>query len=223
MNRSLDAWPVPILFAFLLLFLAKAMASERPDPVASKVDEKTKNQSTDYIPDFTLKDPPGTVLKGDSLYKNTGMLVMITVPNLTQYERQKRWEGLMNKYHWPERNAPQRVLIEDLSQQVTYKEKARFMMKKYYKPGGDLVVLIDENGDVRRGFGVMNNETNIFLCDTKGRILHCVADDVEPDEDAAKRIITEVNHLADANAKVAASKVKSVPLTLATIASPARK
>ena len=211
-------WTLPVLLAVLLLLLAKAMAAEKSEPAATSQHRSGKPPATFETPpqfkaqvveecsasapaptstQFTLKDPHGTTISSESIYKATGMLVMVSVPNLTQYERQKKWERYMKGQRWPQQCAPQRVLIEDLSQQQTYKEKARFMMKQAYKPGGDTVVLVDEDGDVRRQLGVQNNETVIVLVDTKGRVLHVESDDVEPDQEAAHRLNSFVCKLAD--------------------------
>jgi hypothetical protein len=237
MNRSNDAWPVTVLFAVLVLFLAKAMAGEKTVPVAgSSYEQKPARASSAAIqpcselgevPDFKIKDPLSKEFCSESLYKTSGMLVMITVPNLTQYERQKKWERFMSHHRWPERGAPQRVLIEDMSQQKQYKEKARGMMKASYKPDGDVIVLIDETGDVRREFGMMDNETMIVLCDAKGRILHLEPDEIEPDDAAARRLMSEVTRLADANVKslppkVAATNAPATTMLLMT-AAPVRK
>ncbi len=235
MNRSNDAWPVTVLFAVLLLCLAKVMAAEKPEtnverrlepkraatfeaPPATPVSSRAAATPFGYAPEFTLKDPLGKDYSSEALFKDTGMLVMITVPTLTQYERQKRWEKLVSRHHWPEHGAPQRVLIEDMSQQTMYKEKARGMMRACYKPGGDTVVLIDESGDVRRAFNMMNDETMVLLCDAKGRILHIEPDEVEPDETVARRLMTEVTRLADATAKATVASTPKVATATAPVA-----
>jgi hypothetical protein len=164
----------------------------------------------DRIPSFSIKDPLGVEHASAKLYGSTGMLVMLTVPNLTQYERQQRWEKWVAKQKWPEHYAPQRVLIEDLSQQQMFKEKARGLMKDKYDPNGDVVVLVDETGCVRRQFGVDVNETVIFLIDANGKIVHSEGDDVEPDRISAQRLISHVRQLAESNMKTAESQPKPV-------------
>jgi len=166
------------------------------------------------VPEFVIKDPLGTDIVSASLYNKTGMLLMLTVPNLTQYEKQKAWENYMEKHPWPTANAPQRVLLEDLSQQETFKNKVRGMMKEKYDPKGSVVVLVDEDGSVRRGFGVQQNETVILLVDNSGRIIHNEADEVEPDYEAAKRLIHQVRWLAQTQ-KPAESDAKGTPVAMA--------
>ena len=148
------------------------------------------------VPEFTLKDPLGNGHGSASLYNQTGMLIMLTVPNLTQYEKMQAWDSYMAKQPWPKQNAPKRVLLEDLSQQVAYKEKVRGLMKASYQPGGDTIVIVDEDGNIRRRFGIMNNETVILLVDASGHVVHHEADDVEPDFNAARRLSRQVCQLA---------------------------
>lgn len=224
MNRDIDACPLQMLFvlALLLYGLANAMADDKTDSTV-KVDDKSKSSKStrkpkkfsrangsgpfaEFVPNFELKDPIGTDFKINNLYSSTGMLIMITVPNLTQYEKQKRWEKYMNKYAWPECNAPRKVLVEDLSQQETFKDKVRTMMKEKYQPDGEYVVLIDEDGNVRRQFGVLDNETVILLADSKGNIVHHERDEVEPDIDSAGRLIAQVHKLADAQTETQAAQ-----------------
>jgi hypothetical protein len=215
-----DAWPLPVLFAVLMLCLAKAMGAEKSErPTVQKIShadvqvaEASDGECLGLTPEFSLKDPVGKEFGGDELCRPTGMLVMLTAPTLTQYEKQKKWEKVMNRQRWPKSAAPRRVLIEDLSQQNSYKEKARAMMKQAYKSDGEMAVLIDESGDVRRAFGVQNDETVIVLCDAHGRILHIVSDDVEPNDSAAQKLSAQVNRLADHNAK---SLQKTATLSLA--------
>jgi hypothetical protein len=234
MTRSFDSWLLPTLFACLLLVLAKSMAAERndnipsktyteprgdevvmfvqPEPVKAEAAKPCAKEDPDAIPEFSLKDPLGVEHKGASLYGSSGMLVMITVPNLTQYERQQRWEKWVAKQKWPEQNAPQRVLIEDLSQQEMFKERARALMKDKFEPKGDLMLLVDEDGAVRRKLGVNVNETVILLIDSNGHIVHCESDDVEPDRVSAQRLVSHVRQLAENNIKSTVTAGKAVTM-----------
>lgn len=228
MTYNLESKLLLALTVCLQLVLTKTTAAEKSDNKAyaephSKEEvmlfvkpemptSETVNEDSNRVPDFAMNDPLGVEHKSANLYGNTGMLVMITVPNLTQYERQQRWEKWVSKQKWPEHNAPQRVLMEDLSQQQTFKEKARGLMKEKYDPNGDVVVLVDETGVVRRQFGVNLNETVIFLVDSAGRIVHCESDDVEPDRISAQRLITHVRQLAETNGMPNDATAKSVSM-----------
>ncbi len=211
MNRNIDTCPASLLIAFavVLLCLARVMGTERTEPAKVKLQEAKKpaarskmeaNGSGDFaasVPEFQLKDPIGEAHSGASLFSSTGMLIMVTVPNLTQYEKQKRWEKWLSKQTWPQANAPRRVLLEDLSQQETFKEKVRTLMAEKYDPRGDMTVLVDEDGKVRRSFGVQNNETVILLVDASGKIVHHESDFVEPEMESARRVVGQVRELAE--------------------------
>lgn len=206
MNK-LDTYPSTLLIAFalVLLCLAHAMAAEKNEPAKVKQAEsrrtgKGANGSGEYaekVPEFSLKDPLGVVQDSQSLYAPNGMLIMLTVPNLTQYEKQKQWEKCIAKLPWPARYAPRRVLLEDLSQQETFKDRVRTMMAEKYNPQGDIKVVVDEDGSVRRNFGVQNNETVILLIDAKGKVIHNEADFVEADMDSARRLMGQVRELSE--------------------------
>ncbi|HYG75081.1 MAG TPA: hypothetical protein VEK08_08770 [Planctomycetota bacterium] len=215
MKNNIDACPVQLLIAFAIVLycLANAMAAEKNEPAKVRVADNRKKSNktpangagpyTDTVPQFTIKDPHGKELASESLFSKTGMLIMLTVPNLTQYERQKRWEKWISKQPWPEANGPKRVLLEDLSQQETFKQRVRTMMAEKYNPNGDVIVLVDEDGSVRRQFNVQQNETVLLLVDSHGRVIHHEADYVEPDQDSAKRLVQQVRDLADTHFKPA--------------------
>jgi len=200
----------------------KDLKSEKKSEITQPV-RQTKPKSANgsgpfssYAPAFALKDPLGMEHKSDQLMERAGMLIMITVPNLTQYEKQKRWEKLMKKETWAQ-NCARRVLIEDLSQQQSFKEKARATMKEKYKPADDVVVLVDEDGDIRRRFRVMNNETVILLVANDGQIVHHESDSVEPTSESMHRIMTNVRGLAESTP--AARTEKSTMIMASPLAS----
>ena len=161
------------------------------------------------VPEFTLKDAAGTGHISSSLYKDNGMLLMITVPNLTQYERQKRWEKLLKNESWPELHAPRCVVLEDLSQQDSYKDKARHLMQEKSREESRETFLIDETGNVRRQFGVQQNETVILIVDAHGNVVHHEFDDIETETEAARRITRIVHQLSHAMSATVAAAIKS--------------
>jgi len=237
MNRDIDACPLQMLFilALLLYGLANAMAAEKTDSKI-RVEEKNKSNSNrrkpkkfsqangsgafcEFVPSFTLKDPLGSDIESNKLYSQNGMLIMVTVPNLTQYEKQKRWEKCIEKFAWPEFNAPKKVVIEDLSQQETFKEKVRNMMKEKYEPNGEYTVLVDEEGSVRRQFGVLENETVLLVVDPRGNVIHHERDEVVPDVDSASRVLSQIHQLAESqsplsNTETASTRTGSATVTL---------
>ena len=172
--------------------VAGAMATETH--VAS-----TGNGSGNFAntaPEFKLKDPAGKEFSSEKLYGENGMMIMITVPNLTQFEKQKKWEKFLLKQQWPAQNKCSCVVLQDLSQQKTFKEKARAMMYEKFAKGLDFILLIDEDGAARRRFNVQENETVILVVDRDGRVIHHESDDVESQAAASRRVAAQAHWLA---------------------------
>jgi hypothetical protein len=165
--------------------------------VTCTCDGNGPGEYVETVPNFTLKDAFGASHRADSLYNEHGMLLMITVPNLTQYERQKRWEKLMKHEGWPSDHAPRCVVLEDLSQQSSYKEKARKLMQDKSHEESRELFLVDEDGSVRRQFGVQQNETVLLLIDNHGNVVHHEMDDADNEDAAARRVSRLVRQFAE--------------------------
>ena len=128
MNKGLPPYISSVLIAVaMLLSLAHAIATEKNDQKAVK-NANGSGEYSEKVPEFSLKDPLGVAKDSASLFAPHGMLIMLTVPNLTQYEKQKCWDKCMSKLTWPVNASPRRVLLEDLSQQETFKDRVRSMM-----------------------------------------------------------------------------------------------
>jgi len=153
------------------------------------------------IPSMKMTDVKGATHDSCELYKQAGMLLMITAPNLQQYEKQKRWNKQIRKAGWPETNAPKCVVVQDMSQQETYREKALTMITEKAAEDPLLTFVIDNSGDLRRRFGVQENETIILLVDKDGNVVHHECDDVEPDADSARRVLKIVQAMCGMPAK----------------------
>ena len=198
------------LFCALIAIQGSVFSADHRDAAIPACDGNGCGEYVETVPDFSLKDATGKNHTSASLYKDSGMLLMITVPNLTQYERQKRWEKLLKNENWPTINAPRCVVLEDLSQQEGYKDKARNLMQEKSREESREMFLIDETGNVRRQFGVQQNETVILLVDTHGNVVHHEFDDIETEQEAARRIARIVHQLSHAvSATVAAIKSSS--------------
>ena len=140
------------------------------------------------IPSFTLKDGLGVAQPNEALYGGNGMVLMVTAPNLTQYEKQKRWEKCLSKQCWPAQNVPKCVVLQDLSQQPTFKDKVRKLIEEKCRAEQRVVFLMDEDGNARRKLGVNDNETVILIVDRAGNVIHHESDDVEPEQESARRV-----------------------------------
>jgi hypothetical protein len=145
-------------------------------------------QFIERMPALNLTCIEGNKVTSNDLFKQNGMLLMITAPNLEQYEKQKRWDKQIRKAGWPEANAPRCVVLQDLSQQETYRERAIKMITEKAQEDKLLTFVIDNTGDLRRSFNVHENETVLLLIDKDGNVVHHEHNDVEPDPESARRV-----------------------------------
>ena len=136
------------------------------------------------MPAFTLKDPADTEHAHDRLYAK-GAVLIITIPNVKHGDYQSRWSKYLLKKEWPEQG-PSLVMLEDLSQQKDFRDKALEGMKKSFKADKPPMLLIDPTGNVRRSFKVQNDETVVLIFDSKGALVH--AEEEEPTQEAAQRV-----------------------------------
>jgi hypothetical protein len=191
-----------VAVAVLSIMSANALESTVfASPVSTAVAERIaptgngSGQFAEIAPPFTLKDPNGKEYSSEKLYSEDGMMIMITVPNLTQFEKQKRWEKWLLKQKWPQHNKCQCVVLQDLSQQNSFKEKARTLMKEKYAKGVDFILLVDENGTTRKQFNVPENETVILVVDREGHVIHHETDQEESEAPAARRVAAQAHWL----------------------------
>ena len=149
--------------------------------------------AVEKVPEFKLKDPlDKEYTHKDLLAENT--VVMISIPNVKHGENQERWIALLEKALPGPR--PQLVVLEDLSQSNVV-EEATEGMRKRFKPGQRPLLLVDATGDVRRAFGVPQDETAILVCNRQGAIVHRVSDITDPDEvrEAVKGVVKAAKNL----------------------------
>lgn len=134
--------------------------------------------AVEKIPEFKLKDPVGKVHTEKELLRGN-TVVMISIPNAKHGYAQERWMALL------EEALPgfgtQIVVLQDLSQSDVVREATEGMEERF-KPGQRPLLLVDTTGDVRRAFGVPDDETTVLVCNHLGTIVHRVSDVTNPDE-----------------------------------------
>ncbi len=135
------------------------------------------------LPGFALKDP-ADVEHTQAQYAKTGLVLIVTIPNVKHGEHQSRWSRWLTKKPWPE-EGPALVLLEDLSQS-NVKDKALESMKKSFKPGKVPTLLLDHTGDFRKALKVQNDDTVVLIFSKDGKLV--LAEAAEPTLESAQRI-----------------------------------
>lgn len=156
----------------------------------------------DKFPDFKLKDPADTehasadVLKGGK----KGLVVIVTIPNAKHGTSQSSWQSkIMKSKEWPA-DSMNMLLLEDLSQSGSVKDKALDGMKKGFKADKQPLLLIDYSGDARKAFGVGSDETVVLVFNAEGKLVHVedeqsTTDVSQPTVEAVKRVQKAIQKL----------------------------
>lgn len=140
------------------------------------------------LPNFSLQDPGGKTFTNGSLSKD-GLVLVVTAPTLTNKAAQEDWDKLLSeaksgsKAKW--------VYVEDL-QQSSFKRKAISGMKKDYKPGKEPILLLDEQGKLRRALGAHEKKTVVLVYDSDGKLVH--SETGKPSPKAAEAIWKKVKN-----------------------------
>jgi hypothetical protein len=150
----------------------------------------TLNHPVPVLPKFQLADPLGKKFT-DAAISERGAVLIVTIPNVKHGPLQDRWARLLTASGW-KKDGPRLVFIEDLSQSAV-KPQSLESLKKRYAPGKNPLILIDSDGAVRPKFGVLEDETVIFVIDRKGRVVHFTEGEV--DEAQIKPILDAASKL----------------------------
>lgn len=149
------------------------------------------------LPEFSLKDPAGTVHTHRALL-DRGAVIIVTIPNIKHGDVQSRYVKHL-KQHLPP-DGPIMVIVEDLSQSSVRGMAVRSMKAKY-KPGESTLLLLDEDGALRRALSVPADETMMLVFDRNGRMVQHMAGSTNADDaiDASKKLALTAKTLATRN------------------------
>ena len=138
------------------------------------------------LPKFLVRDPAGVIHTHKELLKR-GAVVVVTIPNAKHGAFQSTWSNHLEK-QMPV-GGPRLVIVEDLSQS-NVRENALKSMKAKFKPGQKTMLLLDEDGSLRRAFGVQNDETVVLIYSENGKLVRRSASPETADEiiDLAKEM-----------------------------------
>lgn len=175
------------VLAILLGFLIAISQSDAFGKGIGKA--KPKDSGVVYageLPDFSLQDPAGETFTKDSLAKD-GLVLVVTAPILRNKGAQEGWD----KYLRDAKSGSKAKLafIEDMTPSL-FKGMAMKGMKKGYKPGKEPILLIDNDGDVRRQLNVPRKKTVVLVYSNDGTLVH--SEEAKPSFGAAETIWRKV-------------------------------
>jgi hypothetical protein len=119
------------------------------------------------LPELKLDDPLGNTFTEDN-FTERGVVVVATAPSLSQGDAQQTWDAA---FRGARRGAdgPQVVMLEDMSQSW-FRGPVLDRMRASYKSGQTLVLLLDEDGAIRKALGVPENATVAFAFAPGGQL-----------------------------------------------------
>ena len=159
---------------------------------------------TKRLPDFNLRDPAGTS-HTRGVCRN-GAVIIATAPTLKHGDRQREWQQTLKERFadWAP-NGPALILLEDMTQSW-FKSKALKKMREKYVSGKQPILLIDEQGAVRRALeakkNALKNRTVVLVYDPDGKLVHWEREEVKAAD--VSKIIDLVKEM-----KTRASKTES--------------
>lgn len=136
------------------------------------------------LPGFELKDPLGKFHKSDDLYKH-GLILVVTAPTLHNSGAQNGWD----KYLTGKTGKATLVFLEDM-EPSDFKKKALKEMKKDFHEDKPPLLLIDDDGRIRKKVGAERNATEVLVYDKKGGLIF--REKGKPSDTAAKAILAKI-------------------------------
>ena len=124
-------------------------------------------EKTEGLPNFALLDPAGIKHTRDELLKG-GLVMVVTAPTLSQGKAQKGWSAFLEK---SKPKASHLVFLEDESTSA-FKGMAEKEMKKEYKVGDPIILLLDKEGSLRSKLGLEKGKTVVLVYDDDGKLLY---------------------------------------------------
>ncbi len=177
-----------LIISIITLFMVSWLSCNQRS-YAQKADDKNSGAAryAQELPDFSLPDPDGIKHTKKSVLKN-GVVFVVTSPILSQSDEQEDWAKLLADSRSGAK--AQLIFLEDM-QPSNFKGEARSRMKKQFKPGQALLLLLDEKGKLRRALEVTKEDTVVLVYDTYGKLIH--AESGKPSPERASAIWKKLN------------------------------
>ncbi len=140
-----------------------------------------KSKSSKSLPSFSLKDPSGKIFTDKDISKE-GVVLVLTAPILSNKDEQEGWDKYLGAIKSGKATL---VFVEDMGPSA-FKSTALKRMEKEYAPGQEPILLIDENGSLRKKLGVAEKNTVVFVYDGDGN--EVLVETGDPSAESGKRI-----------------------------------
>ena len=155
-------WPV------LLLTLLAGVSTLNLRAEEGEVDHKV-NPAVDTLPDFNLKDPLGGAHTSAEV-AGKKVVILATVPTKEQGDSQKKWVDLIKPLGAGKDFVF--ILLQDMTQSGN-PEMVMDSMKQKWKPGGQVLILVDDRAALRSSLesarGLLTDRTSLLAYDEKGK------------------------------------------------------
>lgn len=121
------------------------------------------------LPDFHLKDPAGREhTRAEVLTK--GVVLVVTAPTVDNEDDQRGWEEELRKAR-PAGAEGRLVFVEDLSASWV-PGLALQGMRREFRDGVEPLLVVDEEGALRRALRVERGKTVVLVYDARGQLVH---------------------------------------------------
>lgn len=121
------------------------------------------------LPDFHLKDPAGREhTRAEVLTK--GVVLVVTAPTVDNEDDQRGWDEELRKAR-PADAEGRLVFVEDLSASWV-PGLALEGMKREFRDGVEPLLVVDEEGALRRALHVERGKTVVLVYDAAGKLVH---------------------------------------------------
>jgi len=120
------------------------------------------------LPDFTLDDPNGKPVTREALAKD-GLVLVVTAPILANQAAQEGWAKALVEARGASKASF--AFLQDM-QPSSFKGTALSHMRSRYAPERGPILLIDEEGALRRELKVAEERTVVLAYDAGGRLVY---------------------------------------------------
>ena len=119
------------------------------------------------LPVFSLKDPHGALHQSGKL-RGRPLIIIYTAPTIWNESTQKKWCNYLAQTKPKQAGF---IMIEDMSA-APFREMAASEMKKEWAPKDVPLLLLDENGGLRKSFSAAKGATCVLVYGRTNKLIH---------------------------------------------------